>query len=165
MTLHWANLLTNKQVIEAFYTTVPPLEGVGLRSVHLERAGPGLVLQIALPVFPDKPLPEWSETGCDRFQCQLQFGGVDDIDWRGWRSGSTADVTLEPEPRRRVRAEIVAAGMELRFTAADDLMVGKPSAYRVTAQGERHSYVSKVDRFRFQDGVPEVWERSFYGRV
>jgi hypothetical protein len=44
MTLHWLDLLTNRQVIEAFYTSVPPLDGVLLRSVHLERAGPGLVL-------------------------------------------------------------------------------------------------------------------------
>jgi hypothetical protein len=74
-------------------------------------------------------------------------------------------VTLQAEPLRRVRVGVVADGVALRFTAADDLMVGKPSAYRLTAQDERHSYVSTVDRFRFGNGVPEAWERSFYGRV
>ncbi|SFF70307.1 hypothetical protein SAMN05216251_1253 [Actinacidiphila alni] len=73
--------------------------------------------------------------------------------------------TLEAEPERRVRVEVAADGVALRFTATADALVGKPSAYRVTAQGEEHSYVSKVDRFRFGHGVPEVWERSFYGRI
>jgi len=163
--LHWAEVLTNRPLLEVYYSTVPPLSGIALRSVHLDRAGPTLTLRLALPEFPDRPLPEWVEAGYDRFQCQVQFLGVAELNMRGWRSGAVADVTLTPESRRRVRVVVAAEGVSLTFTASDHLTVGKPSAYRVDANGERHSYIRKVDRLRLRDGLPEVWDRSFHGRV
>jgi Immunity protein 50 len=166
MTLHWASLLTNRQVVDALYTAVPPLDGVTVCSVHLDRAGPGLTLRLALPRFPDRPPAAWTEDDAyDRFQCQVQFGGVDALEMRGWRAGVVADVTLERDGVRRVRVGVVGEGMELRFGAADDLRVGKLSAFRTGQDGERHAYLGKVDQRLYGHGVPQVWERRFHGRV
>ncbi|MFG1805599.1 Imm50 family immunity protein [Streptomyces sp. NPDC049040] len=162
---HWADLLTDRQVVGAYYTVLPPLQGIALRSVHLERVGPGLVLRFALPVFPDRPPPAWAGAGYDRFECRLEFFGVADLDWRGWAAGAVADVRLAREPRRRVRAEVAADGVDLRFTASDALRAGRPSAYRVDGTVERHSYTGAVDRHRLGDGAAEAWDRSFHGRV
>ncbi|MCZ4122164.1 Imm50 family immunity protein [Streptomyces sp. H39-S7] len=157
----------NRPALEAFYSPVPALESLTVRSVHLDRRGPTLILRFDLPRFPDAPPPEWAAAGCDTFQCQLRFLAVADVVMRGWSPPVTADVVIEEEENRRIRVGMRGAGAELAFTSSDSLTVGHLSAYARsddgTDAGPRH-FVGRTDQFRWST-VPDVWEKNFYERV
>lgn len=167
MTRAWESLLVNRPALEAFYSPVPPLESVTVRSVHLDRRGPTLILRFDLPEFPHTPRPEWAAAGCDTFQCQLRFLAVADVVLRGWSPPVTADVVIEEEANRRIRVGLRSAGLELGFTSSDSLTVGHLSAYRRSDDGTdagRQHFVGRTDQFRWTT-VPDVWEKTFYERV
>ncbi|MEU3460996.1 hypothetical protein ABZ721_13690 [Streptomyces sp. NPDC006733] len=41
----WADLLVNRPALDAFHSAVPALESLTVRSVHLDRRGPTLILR------------------------------------------------------------------------------------------------------------------------
>jgi hypothetical protein len=167
MTRAWESLLVNRPALEAFYSSVPPLESLTVRSVHLDRRGPTVILRFDLPRFPDRPLPEWVAAGCDTFQCQLRFLAVADVVLHGWSPPVTGDLVIEEEADRRIRVALRGAGARLAFTGSDSLTVGHLSAYRRSADGTDtgpQHFVGRTDRFRWST-VPDVWEKTFYERV
>lgn len=170
MTRTWADLLRNPEAVGAFYSTIPPLESAVLRSVHLDRWGPTLTLRLDLPGFPDRPLPEWVDGGCDRFQCHVQFVDVAGfrMDTAGWRAPSVVDVAMTGLERRRVGVRIEGDATDVAFTSSDSLVVGRMSAYRAGSSDgvDRgpHHFVGKVDRIRYT-AVPDAWEKTYHERV
>ncbi|MEK8171353.1 Imm50 family immunity protein [Streptomyces sp. M19] len=150
-----------------FYSTVPPLTAVTLRSVHVDRRGRGSPCGSICRRSPTGVPPEWAGHGYDRFQCHVQFLAVDDVVLDGWVAAGTADVALVARDRRRLAVDVRATAGRLTFTSSDSVLAGRFSAHRAAADGSdrgpRH-YVSKVDRIRF-DGLPDVSQRDFYERV
>ncbi|MFI9052873.1 Imm50 family immunity protein [Streptomyces sp. NPDC053427] len=157
MTRNWEDLLGNADRLRAFYSTVPPLAHVVLRSVHFSRYGPTAVLRLDLPKFPDRPLPEWAEQGCDRLQCHLRFLAVEGLAMRRWEPPVVADVKLEPLEKRRIKVDVAGGRTTLSFTSSDFLVVGRVSAFRAPAGGApdrgRHYYAGTMDARRY-DCVP-----------
>ncbi len=167
MTPTWAELLRNPEALTRFYTVIPSLEAVTLRSVHLDRYGPTVTLRLDLPRFPDQPLPEWTDAGCDRFQCQVQFLAVNDFSMSGWEPPVTAAVYLTAQPLRRVSVDIRGEGTAVTFSSSDVLAVGRISAFQTPEGGVdqgRHYYAGKLDSMLYSE-LPPVDEKNHYERV
>ncbi|MBD0735727.1 Imm50 family immunity protein [Streptomyces sp. CBMA29] len=165
MTRAWVDLLRDSGGLTELYNRVPSLQGVGVSSVHFDQVGPTLTLRVVLPVFPDRPRPEWEADGCDRFECQVRFLAIEDVRMRGWRLPVTADVLItsaEPEEHNRITVEIQGrdASMELHFTSNASLGVGHMNAYREGAES-RH-YTGRVDGLRYRGRLPEPSEVAFF---
>ncbi|MEU2794761.1 Imm50 family immunity protein [Streptomyces sp. NPDC007100] len=164
MTRTWGELLRNKGMIDKFYRELPTLEQITLRSVHFDRYGPTIILRLDLPVFPDFPLPEWAEEGCDRLQFHLKFLAVEDVSMHQWKPPVTADVTMTALERRRINVAVAGEGVNLTFTSSDSLTVDRISAFRAPGTGpdrEKHLYAGKVDSMRFSE-LPAVDRKSYY---
>ncbi|MGW8556642.1 Imm50 family immunity protein [Streptomyces tubercidicus] len=160
----WGELLRNKEKIGSLYREIPALEQVTLRSVHFDRYGPTVILRLDLPVFPDFPLPEWVDGGCDRLQCHVKFLAVEDVSMCRWKPPVTADVSMTPLERRRVNVVIASEGVKLTFSSSDSLTVDRVSAFSSPADGtdrENHIYAGKVDRMRF-GALPGVDGKAYY---
>ncbi|RMI33197.1 Imm50 family immunity protein [Streptomyces triticirhizae] len=166
MTPTWAELLVDREPLARYYGAPPPLNGVVLRSVRLERDGPTLLLRLDLPAFPDRPEPEWSAAGCDRFQCQLRCLDVAEVRFSGWPLGRPVDLGVEPvgpPAERRIAVTGRQDGVEaLRFSCNASLAVGHLLAYR---EGGPHLYVGAVDRHRLGTRLPDPTDGTFYGRL
>lgn len=164
MIQNWEVLLRNADRIREFYSVVPPLERVVLRSVHFSRYGPTVILRLDLPRFPDRPLSEWTEQGCDRLQCHVRFLAVEDASMRRWDPPVMADVKFAPLRQRRIKVEIVSNQTSLAFTSSDHLTVGRVSAFRAPADGPdrgKHHYVGRLDRLKY-DSVPGADAGAYY---
>ncbi|MDT0455984.1 Imm50 family immunity protein [Streptomyces sp. DSM 41527] len=164
MTRTWGELLRNKEKIGSFYKTIPALEQVALRSIHFDRYGPTVILRLDLPAFPDFPLPEWVEGGCDRLQCHVKFLAVEDVSMRQWKPPVAVDVNMARLERRRISVSITGKGTNLTFSSSDSLTVDRVSAFSSSAGGvdrESHLYAGKVDRMRFS-ALPGVDRKAYY---
>jgi len=163
----WVDLLWDSSGLTGLYDSVPPLDGILLSSLHFDQMGPTLTLRFVLPSFPDRPLPAWEAAGCDRFECQLQFLGVEDVTMRGWRPPVTADVLIEPtEPAGHHRILIEVRGhdgsAELRFTSNSSLGAGQFNAYREGTAARHHA--GRVNPLAYGNRLPDPSEKTFYER-
>lgn len=164
MIQNWADLLSRTDKLSEFYSTIPPLEKITLRSIHFNRYGPTVILRLDLPRFPDRPLPEWTEHGCDRLQCHVRFLAAEDVSMHRWEPPVVADVKLEPFEKRRIKVEILSGQASLSFTSSDFLAVGRISAFRAPADRvdrEKHHYVERMDRLKY-DSVPGAETQVYY---
>ncbi|MER5971314.1 Imm50 family immunity protein [Streptomyces sp. NPDC002055] len=166
MTSSWIGYVRNRELLDRFYTSVPPLESVAVRSVNLSRVGPTVTLRFDLPGFANKPDEEWVEHHCDRFQCQVKFLAVDQLSMRSWSPPAVASVALRPRPLRRIHVHVTGEGIDLDFTSSDSLLVAWVSAYAydrdATPGSETYYYASPLGRRRYGSILPEVTERNFY---
>ncbi|MDT0309575.1 Imm50 family immunity protein [Streptomyces sp. DSM 44917] len=167
MTLRWAELVANRERLERYYDAVPPLDGVLVRAVHLDRDGPTVTMRLELGAFPDRPEAEWVAEGCDRLQCHLRFLDVGDLKVSGWPLSASGGVRLErlaPAERRRIAVEVGGAGGALmRFTSNASLAVGHFAALR--GGGDTYWHAGPVDRLRLGNGLPDVTDHVFYERL
>ncbi|MFG2142193.1 Imm50 family immunity protein [Streptomyces sp. NPDC048650] len=166
MIQNWEDLLGSTDRLREYYSKVPPLSQVTLRSVHISRYGPTIILRMDLPEFPDSPLPEWVEQGCDRLQCHVRFLAAEDFSMRRWEPPVVADVKLEPLEKRRIEVEVLSSRTSLSFTSSDFLTVGRISAFRARADGPdrgQHHYAGKMDRLKY-DSVPGAEAEAYYGQ-
>ncbi|WP_078897829.1 Imm50 family immunity protein [Streptomyces rimosus] len=164
MIQNWADLIHNGDKLGEFFTSIPPLEQVLLRSVHFSRFGPTVILRLDLPRFPDRPLPEWVERGCDRLQCHVRFLAVDNVSMRRWEPPVVADVQLTPLERRRIKVRVASDQTSLEFTSSDSLTVGRVSAFRSPGCGPdrvRHYYAGKMDSRKYEC-VPNAEAATYY---
>ncbi|WP_059005664.1 Imm50 family immunity protein [Streptomyces specialis] len=168
----WADLLAERERIDRYYSDVPPLDGVVLRSVRLDRAGPTVVLRLDLPEFPDRPEREWVAAGCDRLQCQIRFLAAEDVRVMGWPFPVGVDVVIEavePVEHRRVAvtARARSGGAEVvRFVCNASLAVGHFAAYRAAdGDGGPYLHAGRVDRIRLGTRLPEPTDTVYYERL
>ncbi|MFJ9818580.1 Imm50 family immunity protein [Streptomyces sp. NPDC101151] len=160
----WDSLLCNPEHLTDYYTAVPPLEQVPLRSVHLSPHGPTLKLRIELPWFADTPPPGWAEAGCDRLECQVGFLATDDLHMRGLPAGQLVNLVHSPLGQRRLSVSVLGDAVQLEFTCADALQVSHVSAYRAE-DGDpyraRRWFRSPVDQ-RLPTTLPDPTRKTFY---
>lgn len=163
----WDELLVNRDQLTSYYTEIPALDSLVIRSVHLSRYGPALTIRADLSRFPDRAPVEWTEAGCDRFECQLHFVLAEEgIRMRGRPDGTAAAVRYSLSDSRRLRAEMRGENLELDFTAHENLQVSHLSAYRSTdgdPYAARRWFASRIDQRLFQV-LPPPTRKPFYDR-
>ncbi|WP_194292909.1 Imm50 family immunity protein [Streptomyces smaragdinus] len=158
MTGTWTDLLRHPSPLDRLFSSVPPLRGVRLRSVTLDRSGPTVTLRVDLPGVPDLVAGKWE---CDTVQCQVRFLAVGGLRMSGWTPPVVVDVGLERLARRRVGVRVTGEGTRLVFVASDALDVGRVSAFRAGDDGGPHRFVRPLDA-RLYAGTPEPHERAFF---
>lgn len=166
MIQNWEDLLSSTDKLREHYSKIPPLTQVTLRSIHLSRHGPTIILRLDLPAFPDRPLPEWTDQGCDRLQCHVRFLAVEDFSMRRWEPPVVADVQMDPLEKRRIKVDVLSGQTNLSFTSSDSLTVGRISTFRAPTEGpdrEKHYYVGRMDRLKY-DSVPGAEAEVYYER-
>jgi hypothetical protein len=167
MTLHWRDVLINRAVLDELYTDIPALDRVWLRSIHLGRVGPTVIVRCDLPEFPDRLADGAVAEDHDRLQLHLRFLDVAGVDLAGCSLPSEAAVSLRALDRRRLAVELVGDSVDMRFSSSDSLTVGHLSTYRGTA-GEPdvgvHDFLGAVDR-RLYSSVPGSTTKVFHERV
>lgn len=183
MTLHWRDVLINRAVLDDLYTDIPALDRVRVRSVHLGRVGPEVIVRCDLAEFPDRLAAEGESEaapgagsgagfgaageGHDRLQLHVRFLDVADFELVRCSLPSDAAITVREAERRRLAVELVGESVEARFTSSDSLTVGHLSTYRGDA-GEPdvgpHEFLGAVDR-RLYSSVPGPTTRVFHERV
>lgn len=163
MTRTWAKLLRNPEQFQGIYTMLPPLDGVFVRSVHLERRGPTAVLRIDLPAPPSGQLDRWDHAEFDFIQCHLHFLAVEEFRMSPWEPQESVDVEFFSRPVRRIQVSV--GDGSIRFSCSDSLTVKHVSAYRLVSDGaaEEHLFASPLDRRRLGTTLPSYEDRSFYG--
>ncbi|MEU9045594.1 MULTISPECIES: Imm50 family immunity protein [unclassified Kitasatospora] len=168
----WPELLIHSERLTALYSELPPLEHLVLRSVHLSPYGAAVTLRVEFPRFPDLAPAAWTDAGCDRFEAQIEFMGVDeDLRMRGVPHHTVVDIGLTPFVEGRVRRITVAVsgpGLTLDFTAHAELKAGHLNAYR---SGDADPYAaprwfeSRLDQRRHPNQVlPPTTAKVFYER-
>jgi len=176
MTLHWRDVLINRAVLDELYADIPALDRVWVRSVHLSRVGPEVIVRCDLAEFPDRLAAPGAGSGADagtvaeghdRLQLHLRFLDVADFELVRCSLPSGAAITLRELDRRRLAVELVGESVEVRFTSSDALTVGHLSTYRGN-DGEpdvgAHEFLGAVDR-RLYSSVPGPTTRVFHERV
>ncbi|MFI6766626.1 Imm50 family immunity protein [Streptomyces sp. NPDC050355] len=166
MIQNWEDLISSTDKLREHYSKIPPLAQVTLRSIHLSQYGPTIILRLDLPTFPDRPLPEWTDQGCDRLQCHVRFLAVEDFSMRRWEPPVMADVQMEPLEKRRIKVDVLSSQTNLSFTSNDSLTVGRISAFRAPDGGPdrgKHHYVGRMDRLKY-DSVPDPEVEVYYER-
>lgn len=172
MTLHWRDVLINRAVLDELYTDIPALDRVWVRSIHLGRVGPEVIVRCDLAEFPDRLTVSEAGAGAvagghDRLQLHLRFLDVADFELVRCSLPSGAAITLRELEHRRLAVELVGESVEVRFTSSDALTVGHLSTYRGD-DGEPdvggHEFLGAVDR-RLYSSVPGPTTRVFHERV
>ncbi|GAB7184251.1 hypothetical protein ATKI12_4082 [Kitasatospora sp. Ki12] len=166
----WPELLLPAGQLAALCTELPPLERLVLRSVHLSPRGAGVTLRVEFPSFPDLAPQAWVDAGCDRFEAQIEFFGVDeDLRMRGVPGGTVVDVGLSRylrERERRIAVGVRGRGFSLDFTAHAALKAGHLNAYRsdgAQPYAAERWFVSPIDRRLYGDLLPPTTAKMFYG--
>lgn len=163
-TVHWRDMLVDRAALDELYTDIPGLERVALRSIHLDRVGPTVILRCDLPEFPDRVAVADDH---HRLQLHLRFLDVADFNLLRCELPAEAAVTLGALERRRLAVEVVGGSVEMTFSASDSLAVGHLSTHRGTASepdvGE-HSFLGAVDRRRYSS-VPSPTVKVFHDRL
>lgn len=166
MIRHWADLLTNREQLDRYYSTIPSLDGAALRSLHLDRYGPALTLRLDLPTFPDQPDEKWVAAGCDEFQCQIRFLDTAELRVVGWPFSTPVDVSIspqEPAEKRRIAVTAVSARdrkASVRFTSSESLTIGHITASR--NGDEAYWHAGRVDQIRLGTRLPDVTDNAYY---
>ncbi|WP_433310994.1 Imm50 family immunity protein [Micromonospora sp. CA-269861] len=115
--MSWIDLVTNPQGLrEIFPEGPPPLSGVSLHGLVVEREGPTLRLRLDLPAYPADPPARWHRAGFNTVQIELLFGGVSELRLVGISTDVIAD--LEIRPASGVSLEVRSASMVVSALAA-----------------------------------------------
>ncbi|MEU5534172.1 Imm50 family immunity protein [Streptomyces sp. NPDC020362] len=159
--------LVNPEVLRSLYGHVPRLEGVRVRSVHLDRRGPAVTLRVDLPCFPKSPPREWAEAGMDGVQCQFAFCAVEPLLCAQWEPPAVGDLRTVPfGGERRMRVSVAGTGVDLRFECSASVVVRHVSAFRRGPGGADdgpHLFLSRVDS-RLFGSLPATHRKVFHGR-
>jgi hypothetical protein len=163
----WVDCIRNpKPLASLFGGSVPDLQGLRLRSVHLSYIGPSVTLRIDLPTFPTAPSQEWREGEFDTLQCQVGFQAVEDISLNHWIPPEICEIEVARQPEYRMHVEITGKILRLSFTSSQDILIDHISAFKIAGDGSdsgRHHYTRKIDA-RLHASTPETHETRFYGR-
>ncbi|MFF4446265.1 Imm50 family immunity protein [Streptomyces sp. NPDC001502] len=158
----WNELVVNAD-LGSYYDQVPALEGVRLRSVHLDGWDPTVTLRLDMPRFPDR----WSGGAGDTMQLHIQFSMVQDLRMEGWRPPVTAAIALRQLPEHRLSVDVTAPGVALSFTSNASLVAGRFSVFTRDADGGdsgRHHFARPLGN-RLQPVIPPTCVNTFYERV
>ncbi|WGP09838.1 Imm50 family immunity protein [Streptomyces sp. SH5] len=166
MTNHWADLLRNPHPLGSFYSTIPPLKSVRLRSFHIDWRGPALTTRIDFPEYPEYAPPEWSTLGHNTLQAHLQFAAVDDLTVHGWIPSTFVDIDISFLNDWTIQTNISGAGLEIQFNCSNSLTIGHISSFQATESGSDevpHSFLHPIDARRFSS-IPDTHVSNFYDR-
>ncbi|MGC5054687.1 Imm50 family immunity protein [Micromonospora sp. DT48] len=123
----WLDLVTNPQGLrEIFGAETPPLVGVGLHGVEIDREGPTLRLRLDLPTYPSNPPVKWRRNGYNVVQVELLLGGVSDISIRGVSVNMLVDVDIKSDGRLALKISSPTLNM---IAMATSVTVSKIDAY------------------------------------
>ncbi|MEU1333127.1 Imm50 family immunity protein [Streptomyces sp. NPDC005865] len=123
----WTSMTQNPEgLVSVYQGTVPPLVGVRIHAVSLDRDGPRLGLRFDLPEYPAVAPKKWQVHGYDTVQVELVFGGLRDVELRGFSTQLSGDIDL-------VRGEALTVSVStdsMRLSAvAESAYIAKMSAY------------------------------------
>jgi hypothetical protein len=109
----WHLLTMNPDAVSGLYASVPPLTGLAIVRLQLDREGPRLEIHGNLPTFPDNPPARWVRDGFNTAQLQLDCLGVSDLRINGWGTDPVVDVELSKVSDRQIRLSAKGRTCEL----------------------------------------------------
>lgn len=130
--MSWTSLVQNPEGITSVYGgVVPPLTGVRIHALVLDREGPQLRVRFDLPVYPERAPKKWTVQRFNTVQVELAFGGLGEVDLRGFSVDPVGDICLTGGEQLQV--DIVSADVRVR-ASAESVYISDLSAY---ADGSR----------------------------
>lgn len=163
----WVDYLIDPADIGKLYSPIPAFEEVFLRSVHLARRGPALILRMDLMPFPDRVPSEWRDAGYDRVQCHVEFLDVHDMEMTVTALPELVKISVESRPKNNLSVAISGNTAELNFTSNASLQVGHVSGFRLdggVGDGSRHGFLSRLDDHLYHT-IPGPEVKNFHDRV
>jgi hypothetical protein len=103
--MSWITLVRNPKAIAHLYDEVPPLNGMEVLRVHLDRDGPTLTLDMDFPQFVDHLPTRW-EKQSNSIQVVLRFDDIRDFQMTGFSINPVFDFSI----RQISDGLLVAAG-------------------------------------------------------
>ncbi|MFE1171614.1 Imm50 family immunity protein [Streptomyces sp. NPDC058773] len=161
-----AESIENPQELISLYGSVPNLDTVKIRSVHLSRLGPMVKLRFDLPTYPESVPAEWNEFHCDTVQCQVEFVNVSNFRLTSLTLPVTADIAFSIGDRT-ASVEIEGPGTSIAFNCLPFTLVGHVGAFKASSDGSdsgRHFYARKIDAKLF-DSIPSLHQGAFYDSI
>ncbi|MFH8785176.1 Imm50 family immunity protein [Streptomyces roseoverticillatus] len=129
----WAELLTNPAGITSIYGgSLPPLQGVHIHEVSLNREGPTLKVRFDLSEYPERAPRKWVSQGFNTVQIELCLSGVRDVALTGFGTDPIADIILTRT--NSIEMELVSAQARIKATA-DSVFISNISAYLDDREG------------------------------
>ncbi|NJQ02063.1 hypothetical protein HCK00_16350 [Streptomyces sp. PLAI1-29] len=95
---------------------MPPLQGVKLFEVSVNREGPSMRLRLDLAAYPENPPKKWSAQGFNVVHVELYFGGVDSVRMAGISVNPVVDISL----RRGEKISLEVRSPEVNVSATAD---------------------------------------------
>jgi hypothetical protein len=94
--MKWIALVENPKAIAHLYDEVPPLQGMVVKKVSLDRDGPTLKFNMDLPRFADHKPVRW-EKESNTIHLEMDFDRVSDLKLSGWSTNPVFDFSLNQE--------------------------------------------------------------------
>ncbi|MET8690180.1 Imm50 family immunity protein [Streptomyces sp. NPDC004732] len=140
----WTSLVRNPEGITSVYGgAVPPLTGVRIHSVVLDRDGPQLRVRFDLCEYPEAAPKKWAAQRFNTVQVELSFGGLDDVELRGFSVDPVGDILLTGGAR--LSLEVMSADVQVR-ASAQSAYISDLSAYADVPQGLEDRQGEQADR-------------------
>ncbi len=92
--MSWITMVENPKVIAHLYDEVPPLQGMVVKKLSLDRDGPTLKFEMDLPRFADHKPARW-ERECNTVHLELDFDRVRDLKISGWSTNPVFDFSVK----------------------------------------------------------------------
>ena len=126
--MNWIDLTTNPIGLrEIFHGDPPPLVGVSVFGVAVDREGPSLRVTLDLPDYPSDPPVKWKRSGFNTVQLGLLFGGVAELSLTGISTEVIADIAMK-RAGSVLRLDLTSTVMRVSASAAS-VTVSEVTAY------------------------------------
>lgn len=106
---------------------IPPLAGAHLHELTLDRDGPSLTLRFDLAEYPSPPPAKWRTQGFNKVQLALTFGGLREVEVRGFTSSLLVDISLTRDAGLTVAVQSPDITL---YAKADFAFLSKVSGYK-----------------------------------
>jgi hypothetical protein len=119
--MSWAEVLDNRERLDAFFDRSDDLDQISLIEVTLDRQGPHLRVRANLFRFPDRRSPRWPVTA-NRAQITLSLWEVGSVSISGWATTVDGCLTIR---------RLSAVQLEFSFHGSDVAIDGRCGLVRL----------------------------------
>jgi hypothetical protein len=110
----WLDLAENPEAVKSAFDLAPSLKDVEVISLHLDRNGPTVVVEVALNEQPSKPSFRWERNGVNAVNLKLELLGVESLTLDGWASENPVTIGIQRDDSTKITVRIT--GLTTEFT-------------------------------------------------
>jgi len=97
--MNLTEIITNPEIVKAYFTFDPNLNGINLHEINIHRDGPTAKLRFDLSEFPDKPPRKW-HSSYNTAQMTISLIDIEQIQLNGFNTTETGNLSFALEKEK-----------------------------------------------------------------